>query len=322
MSDASISRRNILKTAGLTAASLVAPGALALESPDRLQTRKHRVLRFAHLTDIHVMAERKAAQGFEKCLEHVQSLKDPPNLIVTGGDMIMDALNCDSGRVKGQWDIFHRVLKGNNSLPVEHCIGNHDVFGWGNCAAYKNQSLYGKKWVQDELELVKPYRSFDRAGWHFVVLDSTHPIRGNGYCAKLDTDQFEWFVDDLATVPSDRPVVVISHMPIVSSCAFFHGDNERYGRWSIPSGWMHLDARRIKDVFNRHSNVKLCVSGHIHLIDRVNYCGVTYTCRGAVSAGWWSGDFQECTFGYSLFDLYSDWSFFTQYVPFGWNAAE
>lgn len=35
-------------------------------------------------------------------------------------------------------------------------------------------------------------------------------------------------------------------------------------------------------VFNQYKNVKLAVSGHIHLTDRVNNNGVSYCCNGAI----------------------------------------
>jgi len=52
---------------------------------------------------------------------------------------------------------------------------------------------------------------------------------------------------------------------------------------------MHVDAAKIKDLFAKHKNVKLCLSGHLHLVDRVDYNGVTYLCDGAVCGGWWKG---------------------------------
>ena len=83
---------------------------------------------------------------------------------------------------------------------------------------------------------------------------------------------------------------------------------------------MHIDARAIKDLFTAHPNVKLCISGHIHLVDRVEYVGVTYLCNGAVCAGWWKGRNQECAEGYGLIDLFDDGSFENRYVEFGWKA--
>jgi hypothetical protein len=45
----------------------------------------------------------------------------------------------------------------------------------------------------------------------------------------------------------------------------------------------------------------------MHLLDRVEYNGVTYLCNGAVSGNWWKTEMHEQTkAGYALFDLYDD----------------
>jgi 3',5'-cyclic AMP phosphodiesterase CpdA len=281
-----------------------------------------RVLRIAHLTDIHVQPERKAGEGMAACLQHVQSAKEKPDVIFTGGDLVMDSLGADEARVRTQWDVFTKVLRGECSLPVEHCIGNHDVWGLKkkDSKTTGDERLYGKKWAVEALGLPSRYRSFDRAGWHMIVLDSTFPVE-NGYTAKLDNEQFEWLQSDLKSVDPKKPVLVLSHIPILCAAAYFDDDNEKSGDWVVPGAWMHIDARKIKDLFLKHPNVKLCLSGHIHLVDRVDYLGVTYLCNGAVCGGWWKGPYQECDAGYALVDLYADGSFENQYVTYGWKPA-
>jgi 3',5'-cyclic AMP phosphodiesterase CpdA len=242
------------------------------------------------------------------------------NLIVTGGDLIFDALGADETRTRAQWEIFTSVLKQNVAVPVRHTIGNHDVWGWNSRATYQDQPKFGKVWACEVLELEKPYYSFGQAGWHIVVLDSTHAVSGNGYTARLDEEQFEWLQDDLAKTSPKVPVIVFSHIPILSVCSMFDGENEKTGNWVIPGAWVHIDARRIKDLFRKHPNVKLCISGHEHLLDQVVYNGVNYFCNGAVSGGWWAGDYHECTYGYALIDLFNDGSFENRYVPYGWKT--
>lgn len=307
-----MNRRDFLvaSAAGLTLPTL----ATANPAPKR-------AVRIAHLTDIHVQPERGAIKGFEAALVHAQSQKDKPQMVMTGGDLVMDSLGATPERLKTEWDIYTSVLKQHCSLPVEHCLGNHDVWGWNDIGKYGKESKFGKLYAQDRLALDAPYRSFDRAGWHFIVLDSTHrKAEGNGYIARLDDKQFEWLADDLAKTPKTTPVFVLSHIPIISVCSMFDGENEKTGNWVVPGSWMHIDARRIKDLFKKHPNVKLCVSGHEHLRDQVVYNDVTYVCAGAVSGGWWGGDYYECTYGYSLIDLYRDGTFRTEYVPYGWKT--
>jgi len=309
-----ISRRELLAA---SAGGILLPRLPGLPQPS---PNRKRSIRFAHLTDIHVQPERSAAKGMEAAIVHAQSQKDKPSLIVTGGDLIMDSLNADADRTKVQWDLFSSVLKASAMLPMEHTIGNHDVWGWGDRNKYGKESKFGKVWACEVLGLEKNYRSFDKAGWHWIVLDSTHPVEGNGYTAKLDDAQFEWLKGDLAQVPKKTPIIVVTHIPIIAVCSMFDGENEKTGNWVIPGAWVHIDARRIKDLFKKYPNVKLCISGHEHLIDQVVYLGVNYFCNGAVSAGWWLGDYHECTYGYTLVDLFDDGSFENRYVPYGWKT--
>lgn len=284
-----------------------------------VKAEPNRVLRIAHLTDMHVQPEKGAQAGFEKALEQCQTAS--PDVIFIGGDMIMDSLGSDLDRANAQWKLFNAGIKASAGVPIKYALGNHDVWGWNDIAKYKSESLFGKKLAQDKVELARPYYSYEQAGWKFVVLDSTHPkAEGNGYTAKLDEDQFGWLSDELNNTNKDQPVLVLSHIPLFCACAFLDGDNEKSGNWQVPGAWTHIDFRRIKDLFYKHKNVKVALSGHVHLADRVDYLGVTYYCNGAVSGGWWGGKYQEFSNGYAIVDLFEDGSCENKYVEFDWKV--
>jgi len=305
--------------------SFLALGALAVAggaAAQQTSTRK-RVLRVAHLTDVHVQPERSAAEGMAACLEHMQGQKDKPDLILFGGDNIMDAFAQTRDRTRTQWDVWHRVLKANCSLPWEACIGNHDVWGWSESSKARSDEMgYGKAWAVDELKLSGRFRTFDKAGWKFMVLDSTHAgNKPNTYTAKLDEEQFEWLAAELKATPQGTPVAILSHIPILAACPFLDGANEKTGDWVVPGAWMHIDARRLTALFHSIGNVKVCLSGHMHLVDAVQYLGTTYYCNGAVCGAWWKGKYQQFAEGYALVDLYDDGSSTCEYVLYGWRAA-
>jgi len=316
-----ISRRTWLKQGAATGAAAImaaSSGGVALAAQPAADRK--RVLRLAHLTDVHVQPELGAEQGLVACLHHAQSLSDPPQLILTGGDVVMDVMGNDAGRAKTQADIWRRALKNECSLPVRSCIGNHDVWGWNKKGSKTrgDEALWGKSWAEDLLGLTKRYYSFDEAGWRFIALDSTFPD-GSSYTAKLDEAQFDWLNKTLEATPATTPVLVFSHIPILSAAAFLDGESEKSGNWRVPGAWMHIDVRRIKDLFLKHPQVRLCLSGHLHLVDQVLYNGVAYCCNGAVCGSWWEGDNQECDEGYGVVDLFSDGSFENRYVGFGWQ---
>jgi len=316
MGNRGLSRRDLLLA---SASGLLLPAVTRAQGAGAAPPK--RAFRLAHLTDTHIHDANAAPQGFGVALDHVHAMPDRPEMIITGGDLIYDCLNATPEATQRQFDLFTGVLRDHATIPVRHCLGNHDIFGWGNREAYGGHAKFGTVWACEELELPKPYYSFDHKGWHIVVLQSTHPIEGNGYTAKLDDEQFEWFKGDLEATSKETPVLVVSHIPIIMVCAMFDGNLVKDGNWQIPGSYMHVDAGKIKDLFLAHPNVKLCLSGHEHQIDRVEFNGVTYYCGGAVSAGWWRGDYYECTYGYSVVDLFEDGSFGVAYQPFGWKTT-
>ena len=278
-----------------------------------------RVLRIAYLTDVHVQPERSGEQGFAACLAHVQAGEDPPDLVLFGGDNVMN-VDGEEGRAraKPQLDCWNRVVTADLSTPHRTVIGNHDILGL--------DPVDGRKWACDAYGLDQGHYSWDQAGWRFIVLDSTSPnvLRGGdgGYKGLLDEAQFQWLDRTLAGTPKGTPVCIVSHIPILSACVFFDGENEKTGDWSVPGAWMHLDARRLKDLFHQHGNVKLCLSGHLHLAEVVDYLGVRYACGGAVCGGWWDGPYHEFDPGYLLVDLHADGRNDVSFATYGWEPVK
>ncbi len=312
---------------------ILGTGAFAALSPfgftqSTLSTQhRKRLLRVAHLTDVHVMPypvsghdvkfKLHPAESMASCIRHVQTLEDKPDFIINGGDCVMDSLRRTKEEVHAQWAEWQGVLKNELELPMFSTIGNHDVWGWANKDRLQN-TAYGKSIAIEQLGLGERYYTFSQNGWNFIVLDSTHfdAESERGYTAKLDEAQFAWLESTLKAADPLTPICVVSHIPVISFCPFFDGDNETSGDWKVPGAWMHTDARKIKGLFSQYSQIKLAISGHIHLQDRVDYLGIQYLCNGAVSGGWWNGNYQEFPPAYALIDLYNDGSVEHQLIPY------
>lgn len=264
-------------------------------------------IRFAYLTDMHIKPGQVPEAGVAKALHHAQSLKPKVDFIINGGDAIMDSLEADKPKTQTQWDLFHSVLKKENSLPIYHCIGNHDVWGW----FIKNDrpeadKLYGKVWVVETLQMSKRYYSFTKGKWHIIVLDSTQLNPAGGYIAYLDPEQLDWVKNELEQ-NKDKFICFVSHIPILSICAgLFFNKTETNGDLKIQRNLMHTDFMTLKKIFMQYPNIKTCLSGHIHLQDEIDYLGVKYYCNGAVSGNWWNGSFQEFAPAYAVMELYND----------------
>ena len=318
---ASLNRRELLTATGASLAVLALSGCRQGALSAVSTSRGRRVLRLAHLTDIHLLSSLNAPAGFTAALRHVHAQKDRPDLIVTGGDHIMDSLEKNDADTSEQWSLYHEIMQRECPTPVKSCIGNHDIWGWDQQKSQTtgDEPLWGKKRAVHELRLPHRYYSFDQAGWHFVILDSTYQVDGSNFVAKLDDEQFGWLGRDLKNNP--RPTCIVSHEPILSASVFLWAEIRR-GQRQISASMMHTDAVQLKDLFKQHPQVKLCLSGHLHLVDRVDYTDVTYLCNGAVCGAWWHGDNKDCDEGYALVDLYADGSVSHQYVSYGWNPKQ
>ena len=114
--------------------------------------------------------------------------------------------------------------------------------------------------------------------------------------------------------PTQTPVLIMSRIPILTATLMV--EDNIVNKWEMHGGDMHTDTAKIIRLFYKHPNVRLCLSGHIHLRDKVVYNKVTYICNGAVSGAWWEGNKRETAPGYGLIDLYDDGSFEEAYLNY------
>ncbi|MBB5636827.1 3',5'-cyclic AMP phosphodiesterase CpdA [Pedobacter cryoconitis] len=301
-------RRSVLKNLAGLSGLLLAP---SISMANKL-TAKTKVMRIAHLTDIHLKDDFNAPKKFTKCLHHVQQQHPKPDLILNGGDIVYDMNKEQLTTIDAQWKLVQGIMKQECSIPVQYCLGNHDI--WWN-ENNKGQAIYGKQYAMDQLKLSSPYYSFIKNGWKFIILDSVHlDIDNTWYIGKLGEAQFSWLENELKNTAANIPVLVMSHIPILTATLMI--EDNIINKWEMLGGDMHTDTAKIIKLFYQHPNVKLCLSGHIHLRDKVLYNGVTYICNGAVSGAWWDGNKRETAPGYGLIDLYSDGTFDEHYINY------
>ena len=78
------------------------------------------------MTDIHVQPENRAAEGFRKAIDKVNLLN--PDFVITGGDLIMDALGQTKSRSDSLYNLYQDLMT-LFKMPVYNTLGNHEVFG-------------------------------------------------------------------------------------------------------------------------------------------------------------------------------------------------
>lgn len=270
------------------------------------------VLRVAHLTDVHLKNELDAPAKFAKCLHHVQQQSPKVDFILNGGDIVFDMNKENLSNINSQWKLLEDIIKAESYIPAHYCLGNHDVWWSEN---NKGQAVYGKQYTLDKLSLAKPYYSVEKNGWKFIILDSVHlDLDNTWYIGKLGDEQFTWLENELKNTNPSTPILVLSHIPILTATLMIK--EKVVNRWEMLGGDMHTDTSKIINLFYQHPNVKICLSGHVHLRDKVEYNNVTYICNGAVSGAWWKGNNKQTAPGYGLLDLYADGSFDEKYVNY------
>lgn len=330
-----LDRRVLLKGAGLGAAALLASPA------DALAVQPRRSFRVAHLTDIHVQPERRGGEGFAACLRRLATLSPKPDLILTGGDLVMDSFEQNQKRTTQVWDLFSKTLADECKTPVRHCLGNHDIWGWDKTKSGTTGSEpgWGKRWAIDQLGIPGSYYAFEAGGWKFIVLDSVQPTDPpGGYVGGIDQPQFDWLKDQLQRTPSTMPVLVLSHIPILAGAAMLFDAGFTTSGIGLTKGAVIQNSDKLVRLFESFPNMRLCLSGHVHEVERLDFQGITYLCNGAVCGAWWEGKLKNaknrdakakptdpqrpmrCDEGFGLIDLFPDGTFIHQYATYGWQA--
>jgi len=314
-----VARRQFLQAGGAIAgASLFdwnAASSLAEESQVALPG-----FRFVHLTDIHTQPELGAADGWMQCVQKVNQLDPLPDFVITGGDLIMDALAPDADRIDLEWKLFDQAAK-ELAVPVHHTIGNHDIGGWSpKSKLSKTDPRYGKDLFADRYGQGSTYHSFDHKGWHFVILDSVGKAApdepGSGYYGVIDEEQVEWLKSDMAKTGRDVPTVIVTHIPFFSAVL----QTQLGPQAPVSRGGLVTNAHVIRKVLEPY-NIQLVLSGHGHVREHIDLRGVTYLQGGAVSGGWWRGPLFHEEEAFAVVDC-QDGQYDYHFHDFGWDVRK
>lgn len=321
-----IGRRDFMAGTLVAAGGGILPSVAAAQQAGGKPAPKpaSRSFRFVHFGDTHVGAPKPVGgtlgdDGYPMALKQVHEMEDGADFILHSGDIITDMFWATPESAVAQWDIYDKIMADHCTLPVYYTLGNHDVnFGWG----LQDGSAYpGKKLAMDRTGMIKPYYSFDHKGWHFIILDNNQRGGYNGFTHHIDEAQLAWLEADLEKTGSDTPIVISSHAPILTVTCFFCPSNKEHpDGLVIPNDWVHTDVDKLHRVLRRYSNVKLCLSGHFHAVDHVEYLGIHHICGGAVCADYWRKPLPyapEHEAGFGVVDLFEGGGFEYRYVDYG-----
>ncbi|MCB0805810.1 MAG: metallophosphoesterase [Bacteroidales bacterium] len=265
---------------------------------------------FVFMTDIHLQPELNAPAGFKQAIDSINRIN--PDFVITGGDLIMDALGQSYNRADSLYKLYDSMLAFFN-MPVYNTIGNHEIFGiYDESEVESSHPEFGEKMYENRIG--KRYYSFDHKGWHFMILDGIEDTGESSYVGLIDSTQIEWIREDLSKVERETPVVVSIHIPLLTVLTQrVKGALEPNGKGTVVN-----NAKEVTALFAGH-NLRLVLQGHLHYVEDIFVEGTHFLTGGAVSARWWGGAYRGMEEGFVVVNVEGD-DFTWKYFDFGWNA--
>ncbi len=236
-----VDRRKFFKIAGFTlgagalyrfAPPARAEGAGLLDALGRQNGERPTPFTFVQFSDTHVgfsgEPDPLGTKAFERAVETVNALPDPPDLVLFTGDLTHDSEK--PGEHAARMKRFREIAAGLRATRI-HCVpGEHDA-GLDGGALFREQ--FGET-----------YQSFDWRGVHFVGLDNVS--RGK---PAVGPEQLAWLKKDLARFPKTAPIVVFTHRPLF----------DLKPDWE----WFTSDGDQVMGALAPYENVTV-LYGHIH----------------------------------------------------------
>jgi Icc protein len=272
--------------------------------------------RFAFMTDIHITRDRNAYEGFQKAIEHANAMRPKIDFVITGGDLIMDALDAKHESADSLYNLYKESIS-NFKMPVYNGIGNHEFFG-----VYRRDEIssqhpdFAEKMFLHKLDRQKPYSSFDHKGWHFVLLKSIGITPERSYIGEVDTEQLAWLAEDLRKIDKDTPVVLALHIPLFTAATQIRsGSTTANGRGTVVT-----NAKDVMDILQPY-NFRLALQGHLHIVEEIIWQKMHFITGGAVSASWWEGPYYDFEEGFVVVDVKGS-DFNWHYETYDWDVEK
>ena len=312
-------RRRFLSLSAAMAASSALPSVTQAASAPRVGS-----LKLVFFTDTHTQPELKANEGTALAMQKIRALK--PDLCIQGGDHCFDLAAVPRDRSLMLLDLYQKTEQTLNGIPIHHVIGNHDVFGRVPATGVQpTDPLYGKQ-AFEQCFNTKTYRSFNEKGYHFILLDSIQITPEREFDAMIDPAQLQWLAADLAATPAGIPIIVVSHVPLVSAAPQYSPPDDKaakaqaYQALTNLHGFLVGNARQVIDLFEGH-HVIAVLQGHTHINETVFWRDVPYITSGAVSGNWWRGSRWGTPEGFTVLEL-AGGQVHHRYETYGWKSPQ
>jgi Icc protein len=156
-----------------------------------------------------------------------------------------------------------------------------------------------------------------------VALDSIGVHENRAYTGEVGQDQIAWLRADLEKTGKTRPVIVITHIPLVTGAINYvtRADwlQKTPNAGILVDTLMVTDAAEVIDALLGY-NVRVVLQGHTHVNEEIEFRGLRFMISGAVSGNWWCGARAASAERYSVVTVHGNGSLSRQYKPYGFRA--
>jgi len=179
----------------------------------------------------------------------------------------------------------HNRLMSLIGIPMWNVPGNHDL----------NQESPNYKYATQTFKSVfgPDYYSFDYGQVHFLALNNVgFRGKGKGYEGRIDDKQMQWIENDLKDVPSDKLIMIITHIPLIT-----YANNRTF-----PSAVTTVNFPDLLKILERFKHI-YAIAGHDtsnswkveinHTHGWHGYPFIAHTLAEARGSGWQSGPRDE-----------------------------
>lgn len=268
-------------------------------------------VRLVFYTDVHARTQWATPVAMARAANAVNAQK--PDLVIAGGDLITDGFESSASRVAPRWEAYKKMHH-TIEADIYPAIGNHDLVAVcprdGTPTAADPRAFY-----KAQMKLEKTYYSFDAVGYHFVILDSINITSDEyKYQGMIWPEELEWLKQDLSRVPRGNPIVLVTHIPLLS--AFFAATK---GTTYVPKkNRVVVNNFDVLEIIKDH-NVLLVLQGHLHVKEFIVWQDTRFIVGGAICGKWWRGPWHGTKEGFNVITLSGNLVHW-EYVDYGWEA--
>jgi Icc protein len=257
---------------------------------------------FLFFTDSHVTPREKfnAVAGMKAAVAHMNG-QQRIDLILSGGDLIMDALRACELESRNQCELYREISAGLNFGVYLDGVGDDP------CIVEEGDILYGTGLYHEYFG--PDYYSFNWGPYHFMVLNTiglTRVVDDQGdtvrtYYGNISSEQIDWMKEDLTYVPAETPVILVGHIPFMTAAQTFEGFHEyQIIHYDLnepeAASYTHVVSNAsqvINEVLAGHRLI-LALAGHHHHYEVVRWADsqhdAAFVLGGSVCGQWWQGD--------------------------------